>query len=38
MLHLVKQDISEFVAEAPQFDDMTMVGLRIIKKGEGAKK
>ena len=30
----VKRDIDAFVGEAPQFDDITMMGFKYLKKGE----
>ena len=34
LLPYLRRRIDEFVKEAPQFDDITMLGLRYLGKGE----
>ncbi|MCR5107399.1 MAG: PP2C family protein-serine/threonine phosphatase [Lachnospiraceae bacterium] len=38
LLALIKKDVNEFVGDAPQFDDMTMLGFRLIKYYERSDK
>ena len=36
LLHAVRQDVDQFVGDAPQFDDLTMLGLKILRIPEAA--